>query len=261
MIFKYLRSISLALLFIPSYASALLEPNIVVLEDVATVEEGVSKISSTLESQGLDIVLTLDHSANAASVGLELAPTTVIYARFSNIVEQAILRKGQTVAIDLPIKFLVYENDNEIRLASNAIGYLIDRHTLKTNDILLNKIDRFQDQFAAPDNGLVTIKSARSVAETADAIQGTLIATGVFGIPLVINYGEKQKSNRYFYRKRNSDSILIVFGNPNVGTPLMQAQQTIGIDLPQKYLIWKDGLGGVNTVSYTHLTLPTIYSV
>jgi len=33
---------------------------------------------------------------------------------------------------------------------------------------------------------------------------------------------------------------LLVFGNPRMGTPLMQAGQTAGIDLPQKMLIYED---------------------
>jgi uncharacterized protein (DUF302 family) len=36
---------------------------------------------------------------------------------------------------------------------------------------------------------------------------------------------------------------VIVFGNPRGGTPLMQACQTIGIDLPLKALVWQDASG------------------
>jgi uncharacterized protein (DUF302 family) len=36
---------------------------------------------------------------------------------------------------------------------------------------------------------------------------------------------------------------LIIFGNPHGGTPLMQAAQTIGIDLPLKALVWLDAMG------------------
>jgi uncharacterized protein (DUF302 family) len=36
---------------------------------------------------------------------------------------------------------------------------------------------------------------------------------------------------------------LLMFGNANGGTPLMQAAQTIGIDLPLKILVWQDGSG------------------
>lgn len=39
---------------------------------------------------------------------------------------------------------------------------------------------------------------------------------------------------------------VVIFGNPKVGTPLMQCQQTIAIDLPQKVLIWEDDKGQVN---------------
>lgn len=36
---------------------------------------------------------------------------------------------------------------------------------------------------------------------------------------------------------------LIMFGNARGGTPLMQATQTIGIDLPLKALVWQDAEG------------------
>lgn len=36
---------------------------------------------------------------------------------------------------------------------------------------------------------------------------------------------------------------LLIFGNAKGGTPLMQAEQTIGIDLPLKALVWQDAAG------------------
>lgn len=36
---------------------------------------------------------------------------------------------------------------------------------------------------------------------------------------------------------------LLIFGNPRAGTPLMQAAQTMGIDLPLKALVWMDASG------------------
>ena len=36
---------------------------------------------------------------------------------------------------------------------------------------------------------------------------------------------------------------LIIFGNARGGTPLMQAAQTVGIDLPLKALVWEDASG------------------
>ena len=36
---------------------------------------------------------------------------------------------------------------------------------------------------------------------------------------------------------------VLIFGNPRAGTPLMQAVQTIGIDLPLRALVWRDASG------------------
>ena len=46
---------------------------------------------------------------------------------------------------------------------------------------------------------------------------------------------------------------LIIFGNPEIGTLLMQDQQTCGIDLPVKILIWEDASGKVS-LSYNALS-------
>ena len=42
---------------------------------------------------------------------------------------------------------------------------------------------------------------------------------------------------------------LLIFGNPQLGSKLMQSNQTIGIDLPIKVLVWEDE--GVVSLSYT----------
>jgi uncharacterized protein (DUF302 family) len=39
---------------------------------------------------------------------------------------------------------------------------------------------------------------------------------------------------------------VLIFGNPKAGTPLMQAAQTIGVDLPLKALVWRDAAGAVH---------------
>ena len=38
---------------------------------------------------------------------------------------------------------------------------------------------------------------------------------------------------------------LLIFGNPKLGTPLMQSNQSIGLDLPMKALAWQDDKGEV----------------
>jgi uncharacterized protein (DUF302 family) len=38
-------------------------------------------------------------------------------------------------------------------------------------------------------------------------------------------------------------AVLLLFGNPTAGTPLMQARPTVAIDLPLKALVWEDDRG------------------
>ena len=38
-------------------------------------------------------------------------------------------------------------------------------------------------------------------------------------------------------------TVVLLFGDPRAGTPLMQNSQTIGIDLPLKILVWEDEAG------------------
>lgn len=40
-------------------------------------------------------------------------------------------------------------------------------------------------------------------------------------------------------------TVVGLFGNPKLGTPLMQADPRIGIDLPMKVLVWQDKAGKV----------------
>lgn len=37
------------------------------------------------------------------------------------------------------------------------------------------------------------------------------------------------------------DEVVVSFGSPRAGTPLMQADRRVGIELPLRMLIWRDG--------------------
>jgi uncharacterized protein (DUF302 family) len=45
--------------------------------------------------------------------------------------------------------------------------------------------------------------------------------------------------------KRLRSTELLIFGNPQGGTPFMECSQTVGIDLPLKALVWEDTSGQV----------------
>ena len=94
--------------------------------------------------------------------------------------------------------------------------------------------------FAEQADGVVRIKSMHSVTATVDKLESAL----------------KSKGMTVFKRVSHSDGAakvglelrpteLLIFGNPRIGTPLMQCQQLAALDLPQKALVFEDEDGQV----------------
>jgi uncharacterized protein (DUF302 family) len=93
-------------------------------------------------------------------------------------------------------------------------------------------------------NGLITLASAHDVATTVDRLTAALAAKAVT-LFARIDHAAGAASVGLPLRP----TVLLVFGNPAAGTPLMQADQRAGIDLPLKVLVWQDA-GGVAQISY-----------
>jgi uncharacterized protein (DUF302 family) len=97
--------------------------------------------------------------------------------------------------------------------------------------------------FALPvsaEPGLTNVKSAHDDKNTVDRLETVLKEKGMT-VFLRINHSEGARR----LGKQLRPTELVIFGNPKVGAPLMQCGQTIGIDLPQKALIWQDESGQV----------------
>jgi uncharacterized protein (DUF302 family) len=90
------------------------------------------------------------------------------------------------------------------------------------------------------ENGLITIRSGNSVKVTVDRLEADLKAKGIT-VFARIDHAAGAVSAGMPLRPTE----LLIFGNPKAGTPLMQANQTIGIDLPLKVLVWEDAGGSV----------------
>ena len=88
-------------------------------------------------------------------------------------------------------------------------------------------------------NGIISIQSTNgSVEEVANRFEAVLNKKGL-KIFARINHSDGAKN----VDLNLAPTELLIFGNPKVGTPLMQCSQTTGIDLPQKMLIWQDDKG------------------
>ncbi len=91
-----------------------------------------------------------------------------------------------------------------------------------------------------PDSGIVNISTHRSVEQTVEKLEEILRAKGVKVFALVDHSGEAEKAGMHMRPTK-----LLIFGNPQAGTPLMLVSPSVAIDLPLKILVWEDAEGKV----------------
>jgi len=96
----------------------------------------------------------------------------------------------------------------------------------------------------AEEHGVVRIDSHHSVAHTAERLEALLKERGM---QIFAHLDFTADASRAGLTMRPEQ--LLIFGNPRSGTPLMQAQPAVGLDLPLKALIWEDADGHV-TIAY-----------
>ena len=87
-------------------------------------------------------------------------------------------------------------------------------------------------------DGLITTKSSRGPKETMEKLVAEIEGKGLTVFARV-DHAAGAKAAGMELRPTE----LVIFGNAKGGTPLMQANQTVGIDLPLKALVWQDASG------------------
>jgi len=92
--------------------------------------------------------------------------------------------------------------------------------------------------FAA--DGVINVASQHSAEATMDKFENILASKGM---TVFARINHQQGAANAGIDLRATE--LIIFGNPKVGSPLMQCKQTIALDLPQKALVWADEAGKV----------------
>jgi uncharacterized protein (DUF302 family) len=93
-------------------------------------------------------------------------------------------------------------------------------------------------------DGLVSIRSLNGPRETVNRLDAAVTARGMT-VFAHIDHAAGAAAAGLPLRPTE----VVIFGNARGGTPLMEAAQTIGIDLPLKVLVWQD-IAGNTWVSY-----------
>jgi len=211
-------------------------------------------------NEAISIVAEVDHTANAESIGEKLEYTRVIF--FGNpALGTPLMQKNQLSGLDLPQKILFYKNEeNDELVLYNATNYLSSRHSLEgvgtldkisgaledlVSNATKNEVEAAGEQNVDPEEGIITVASSQDFNETYASLKKILQDNAGINIMAELDH----QANAATVGLELRPTKIIIFGNPVLGTPLMQENQSTGLDLPQKMLVWEDENGQVS-ISY-----------
>jgi uncharacterized protein (DUF302 family) len=89
--------------------------------------ETLERLETTIARQGMTVFVRIDHGAAAQKVGLELRPTVVVVFGNPRAGTPA-MQATPTIAIDLPLRMLIWQDEKGTWLGYNDPGWLYQRH-------------------------------------------------------------------------------------------------------------------------------------
>jgi uncharacterized protein (DUF302 family) len=88
------------------------------------------------------------------------------------------------------------------------------------------------------DDGLISVSSGFGAKETMDRLEAEVKAAGMTVFARI-----DHAAGAAAVGLQLRPTVVLIFGSAKAGTPLMQADQTVGIDLPLKALVFEDASG------------------
>jgi uncharacterized protein (DUF302 family) len=95
-----------------------------------SVDETVERVKGILQAKGITLFALVDHSGEAAKVGMTMPPTKLLIFG-SPKAGTPLMLAAPSIAIDLPLKILVWQdNQGKVWVSYNSPEYLKERHNL-----------------------------------------------------------------------------------------------------------------------------------
>jgi uncharacterized protein (DUF302 family) len=93
-----------------------------------SVDQTVDRLKQILETKGVTLFVLVDHSGEAAKVGMKMPPTKLLIFG-SPKGGTPIMLAAPSIALDLPLKILVWEDkQGKVWTSYNSTEYLQERH-------------------------------------------------------------------------------------------------------------------------------------
>lgn len=106
------------------------EPGVVTKSSPHSVADTVARIEGLVRAKRLTLFATIDHSGEAAKVGLQM-PETKLVIFGSPTAGTPVMLAAPLAALDLPLKALVWEDhDARVWVSYNDTAYLAERHSI-----------------------------------------------------------------------------------------------------------------------------------
>jgi uncharacterized protein (DUF302 family) len=97
-----------------------------------------------------------------------------------------------------------------------------------------------KNAFTANSNGIIDLACNRSVVETVDRLESLLKAKDIKIFARIDQAAEARAAGLTM-----RPMVLLIFGDPKAGTPLMIRHPSLAMDLPLKALVWESAEGKV----------------
>jgi uncharacterized protein (DUF302 family) len=224
----------------------------------ASVDESAAAVEDAIADGPAELAFDVDHAQQAAEAGLELLDTRLLLFGDPEV-GTPLMQQEPLMGLDLPAKLLIWEaGDGRTLLGVNDPVFLAQRHGVDPGLDPLVALDETQRNLLEaagatgvparldPGNvapGIEVLDSDADFDETLDRARDAVDAAGV-ELVAEIDHAEAAQG----VGMELPDSTLLVFGNPEIGSQLMAFHRSVGIDLPQKLLVYDDD--GQTRVAY-----------
>jgi len=144
-----MRTIIMVFIFVLVLALPVVaDPGIINIKSRHDVKNTADRLETVLKEKGMTVFLRINHSEGARRVGEKLRPTELVI--FGNPkVGAPLMQCSQTVAIDLPQKALIWQDDSgQVWLSYNDPRYLAKRHGIDGCKAVLDKVQTALKNFA-----------------------------------------------------------------------------------------------------------------
>jgi len=229
------------------------------LESTLSFTDTISALENTLNSiEPISIVAQVDHQANAVKAAKTLRPTHVTL--FGNPrLGTPLMNVNQLAGLDLPQKMCVFEDElGKTQITYRSADYLRARYALNGVDEQLSTMSSALDSIASKASGTSVSNSSETLPDSEEGIviinSRNDIESTHANLLQAIDTAEPLKMVAKLDHSDNARRVglslpptrLVIFGNPVLGTTLMQSSQSTGIDLPQTMLVYQDDAGEVS---------------